>query len=95
MEFGLNFQSQYEFMFVKREDLLDPLMQQATNNSYEKFASTLQALHNHKLNPVEIHSTFIALHGFVLCYKGRVGSYEEGKEAALNHAEYLLKALVR
>lgn len=95
MEFGLNFQSQYEFMFVKRDDSLDPLMQQTSNESYEKFSSTLQKLHNNELKSVDIHSTFMALHGFVLIYKGRCNNYEEVSDAAQNHCEYLLRSLVR
>lgn len=95
IEFGLNYQSQYEFMFVRRDDLQDPLIQQAPNKSYEKFSETLQQLHNNNLNPVDIHSTFMALHGFVLIYKGRVKNYEEAINAAENHCEYLLRALVR
>jgi len=95
MEFGLNYQSQYEFMFVKRDDFIDPLTQQAPNESYEKFSSTLQKLNDNSLKQVDIYSTFMSLHGFVLCYKERVNNFESAIIAAQNHCEYLLRALVR
>lgn len=95
MEFGLNYPSQYEFMFVKQANVPDPLMQKASNESYEKFSNTLQILHHHKLKLMDIYSTFMALHGFVLCYKGRVNSFEEAMNAAQHYCEYLLRALVR
>ncbi|KOY83420.1 TetR/AcrR family transcriptional regulator [Lysinibacillus macroides] len=94
MEFGLNFQSQYELMFAKRDDFFDPLLQQAPNASYEKFSATLQALHSHQLKPIDIYATFMALHGFVLNHKGRVKHYEEAQQAAQNYCDYLVRALV-
>ena len=93
IEFGLNHQSQYEFMFMMRDNDIDPLTQQASNNSYVKFAETLQAISSFPLAPVTIYSTFIALHGFVSHYFGRVKHYEEACEAAIHFAHYLIKAL--
>ena len=95
IEFGLNYQSQYDFMFVKREDALDPLQHQASHESLKKFHATLQALHDNKLSDINIHSTFVALHGFVLYYKGRVENFEEAKDAATVYYDYLKLALVR
>ena len=94
IQFGLNNQSQYDFMFVQQHGLEDPLMQPAPKESFKKFLHTIQALHQNKLNEENIHSAFIALHGFVLYYKGRVENYEDAKLAAATHADFLLKALV-
>ena len=93
IEFGLNHQSQYEFMFMMREKEIDPLTQQASNNSYVKFVETLQSISISPLPLVAIYSTFIALHGFVSHFFGRVKYYEEAQEAAIHFAHYLMKAL--
>ncbi|MFF5995120.1 TetR/AcrR family transcriptional regulator [Lysinibacillus sp. KU-BSD001] len=93
IQFGLNYQSQYEFMFSMRDEHTDPLAQQASNNSYTKFAETLQKLSHHKLALAEIYSTFIALHGFVSHYYGRVKRYEEAHQAAVHFSAFLMKAL--
>lgn len=94
IQFGLTYPSQYEFMFVKRADGLDPLAQPAALESYEKFRDTLQTLHNHTLNERKIYSTFMSLHGFVLCYQGRYSSLNAIKQAINFHCEYLIQALV-
>ena len=93
IEFGLNHQSQYKFMFMIRDIEIDPLTQQASNNSYIKFAETLQSISISPLPLAAIYSTFIALHGFVSHYIGRVKHYKEAHEAAIHFAHYLIKAL--
>ena len=94
MQFGLNNQSQYDFMFVQQLGLSDPLQQPAPKESLKKFIHTIQTLHQNKLDEETIHSSFIALHGFVLYYKGRVESYDDANLAANAHVDFLLKALV-
>ena len=94
IQFGLNNQSQYDFMFVQQLGLSDPLQQPAPKESLKKFIHTIQTLHQNKLDEETIHSAFIALHGFVLYYKGRVESYDDANLAANAHADFLLKALV-
>jgi len=94
IQFGLNNQSQYDFMFVKQYESEDPLQQPAPRESLEKFTHTIQVLHQNKLEEVNIHSAFISLHGFVLYYKGRVECYDDAKLAANAHADFLIKALV-
>lgn len=93
MEFGLNNQSQYELMFIMRDSEIDGLSQEAANLSYEKFAQSVRSLSKIELLISDIHSTFIALHGFVAHYRHYVKNYEEAKEAVDVHAKFLMKAL--
>lgn len=93
MAFGLNHQSQYELMFIMRDSEIDGLSQEAANLSYQKFAQSVQSLSKNKLLISDVHSTFIALHGFVVHYRHYVKSYEEAKEAVNVHAKFLIKAL--
>ncbi|MFJ7735315.1 TetR/AcrR family transcriptional regulator [Lysinibacillus sp. NPDC097287] len=93
MEFGLNNQSQYEYMFMLRSVEVDGLSQDAANLSYEKFAKSVQSLSDDELIISDIYSAFMALHGFVSHYRGYVMSFEEAKEAAQLHAKFLVKAL--
>ncbi|MDD1505508.1 TetR/AcrR family transcriptional regulator [Lysinibacillus sp. CNPSo 3705] len=93
MAFGLNNQSQYELMFIMRDSEIDGLSQEAANLSYEKFAQAVQSLSRKELLISDIHSTFIALHGFVTHYRHYVKNYEEAKEAVDIHAKFLIKAL--
>ncbi|MFJ3388539.1 MULTISPECIES: TetR/AcrR family transcriptional regulator [unclassified Lysinibacillus] len=94
MAFGLNNQSQYELMFIMRDSEIDGLSQEAANLSYEKFAQAVQSLSMTELLISDIHSTFIALHGFVTHYRHYVKNYEEAKEAVDIHAKFLIKALI-
>jgi len=93
MAFGLNNQSQYELMFIMRDSEIDGLSQEAANLSYEKFAQSVRSLSKTELLISDIHSTFIALHGFVAHYRHYVKNYEEAKEAVDLHAKFLMKAL--
>lgn len=93
MAFGLNNQSQYELMFIMRDGEIDGLSQEAANLSYEKFAQSVRTLSKTELLISDIHSTFIALHGFVAHYRHYVKNYEEAKEAVDVHAKFLIKAL--
>ena len=93
IEFGLDHQSQYEFMFMMRDEDTDPLTQHASNKSYNKFSETLQLLSGNTLTPFTIYAAFMALHGFVTHYRGRVKTHAEADEAAAHFAQFLLKAL--
>jgi AcrR family transcriptional regulator len=93
IEFGLNHQSQYEIMFLIRNTEVDSLSQEAANLSYEKFAQAVQSLSMNKLLIKDIYSAFIALHGFVCHYRGYVKNFEEAKEAANSHVDFIVKAL--
>ena len=92
--FGLNNQSQYNFMFVQRDGFIDPLALEAPRACLKKYVETLLQLHDHTLDETDLHATFISLHGFVLYYKGRVDCYEDAKPAAEHFIEFLLKTLL-
>lgn len=93
IEFGLNHQSQYEFMFMMKNTEVDGLSQEAANLSYQKFAQSVQSLSMTKLLIKDIYSAFLSLHGFVAHYRGYVSSFEEAKEAAYVHVDFIVKAL--
>lgn len=95
IEFGLNHQSQYEIMFMTRNKEVDGLSHKAANRSYQKFAESVQSLSVKRFLIKDIYSAFIALHGFVSHFSGSVSSYDEAKEAAHVHVDFILKALTR
>ena len=93
IKFGLNHQSQYYYMFMKPNEEIDPLRQQASFESLEQFKKTLQDLYDQQLAEEVIFYTFVSLHGFVSHYSGRVNSFEEANKAAERFSQYLIKAL--
>lgn len=93
IEFGLNNQSQYEIMFMLRNSEVNALSQDAAYLCYDKFAQTVQALSMNKLLISDIYSAFLSLHGFVSHYRGFAGSFEEVKDVAGLHADFIVKAL--
>lgn len=95
IEFGLNHQSQYELMFLVRNSEVDSLSQASANHSYDKFAQAVQSLSKKNLKIVEVWSAYIALHGFVCLYLGYVDNFEEAKEAAKSHVNFIIKGLYR
>ncbi|WP_312475076.1 TetR/AcrR family transcriptional regulator [Neobacillus sp.] len=95
IEFGLNNQSQYEMMFMYRNTEVNALSQEIANLSYQKFALSVQFLTMNELLIRDIYSAFIALHGFVAHYRGNVCSFEETKDAAHFHIDFIINALGR
>ncbi|MBK3495195.1 TetR/AcrR family transcriptional regulator [Viridibacillus sp. YIM B01967] len=93
IEFGLNNQSQYESMFMLRNSEIDVLSQEAANFSYQKFAQAVQTLSNNTLLIKDIYAVFISLHGFVVFYRGYATCFEEVKDAAYAHVDFLIKSL--
>lgn len=93
MEFGLNNQSQYQYMFMLRNAEVDTLSQSAANESYAQFAQSLQHIHSNQLSIAKIYATFISLHGFVSFYHGGVSNYKEVEATAVMHAQFLIDAL--
>lgn len=93
IEFGLKHQSEYEMMFMIRNTEVNALSQDAANLSYQKFAQSVQSLSRKNLLISDIYSAFIALHGFVAHYRGFVSCFEEAKEAAHLHVNFIVKAL--
>ncbi|WP_046179019.1 TetR/AcrR family transcriptional regulator [Domibacillus tundrae] len=93
IEFGLNHQSQYEIMFMVRNSEVDGLSQEAANLSYQKFAQAVQFLCSKSLAIKDVWSAFLAIHGFVSYYRGYVDRFEEAREAAKAHVDFILKRL--
>jgi len=93
IEFGLNNQSQYEFMFVARYAEVDSLSQEAAYVSYQKFAESVQTLSKKRLALKDVWSAFLALHGFVVHHRGFVINFDEAKVSAESHVEFILKGL--
>lgn len=94
IKFGLNHQSQYEMMFMLRNTEVDSLSQTAANQSYQKFAETVQFLSSKPLKIKDIWSAFIALHGFVSHYRGYVEDFEEVRAAAESHVTFIIRGLL-
>ncbi|WP_456276362.1 TetR/AcrR family transcriptional regulator [Bacillus sp. AK128] len=93
IEFGLDHQSQYELMFMKKNAEVDSLCQEAATTSYQKFAHAVDSLSVKTLTAQEIYSSFIALHGFVSHHIGYVSNFEEAKEEADAYVQFILKAI--
>lgn len=93
IEFGLNNQSQYEFMFVARYAEVDSLSQEAAFLSYQKFAESVQVLSNNSPAIKDVWSAFLALHGFVVHHRGFVMNYQEAKVSAESHVNFILRGL--
>jgi len=93
IKFGLDHQSQYEMMFMLRNTEVDSLSQTAANQSYQKFAETVQSLSGKPLEIKEIWSAFIALHGFVSHYRGYAKDFEEVQNAAESHVTFIIRGL--
>lgn len=93
IEFGLNNQSQYEFMFVARYAEVDSLSQEAAFISYQKFAESVQTLSKKRLAVKDVWSAFLALHGFVAHHRGFVNDFWEAKVSAESHVDFIFKGL--
>lgn len=94
IEFGLNHQSQFEIMFLVRNNEVDSLSQTAANESYQKFAQAVQSLAKKRIRIIDIWSAFLALHGFVSHYRGYVDHFDEAKLAAESHVNFVIKGLI-
>jgi AcrR family transcriptional regulator len=93
IEFGLNNQSQYEIMFIVRNTEVDGLSQEAASLCYQKFALSVNSLSNKKAAIKDVWSAFLAAHGFVTHHRGYVTNFEEAKESATSHVDFILKCL--
>ncbi|MDP4171996.1 MAG: TetR/AcrR family transcriptional regulator [Bacillota bacterium] len=91
MEFGLTHQSHYEIMFLTKDEEVRNFINQGPNTSYEKFAQSVFSLSNKKLTLQEIWLIFLSLHGFVTHYSRHISSFDEVKDLAISHANFLLK----
>ncbi|WP_042462706.1 TetR/AcrR family transcriptional regulator [Neobacillus dielmonensis] len=93
IEFGLNHQSHYEIMFLTKDEEVRNLLNQGPNRSYEIFAQSVARLSGKKLKVQEIWLLFLSLHGFVTHYCRYVNGFEEVKDLAEAHADFLLKLI--
>ncbi|WP_099302220.1 TetR/AcrR family transcriptional regulator [Bacillus sp. Marseille-P3800] len=94
IEFGLNHQQYYEFMFMVKEKEIDALSKRAANESYDQFSIMLNKLSNQQASIADIYSTFIALHGFVAHYLYRVKDFADVQDAAQKHVHFLKRAIM-
>ncbi|MFD1206088.1 TetR/AcrR family transcriptional regulator [Sporosarcina contaminans] len=93
IEFGLNHQSHYEIMFLIKDEEVRNFLNQSPNETYELFAQTVHSLCEKQLSIQEIWSIFLALHGFVTHYLRHVIQYEEVRDMAKAHVQFLLKGI--
>lgn len=93
IEFGLTHQSHYEIMFLTKDEEVIQCINQGPNQSYEKFAQAVFNLLDKKIALQEIWYLFLSLHGFVSHYLRHVNSYEDVKELAKWHVDFLIKAV--
>ncbi|WP_282155571.1 TetR/AcrR family transcriptional regulator [Cytobacillus gottheilii] len=93
IEYGLNNQNQYEFMFLMKGEGVDGLMQSPANESYEKFAQAVFKLMDRPPAIYLVWSAFLSLHGFVSHFLGYAQSYSEAEAAAENHVTFVLRGL--
>jgi len=91
IEFGLNYQSHYEIMFLIKDKEVLHFLNKSPMKTYEKFAQAVSKLSTKQLTIQEIWSIFLSLHGFVSHYLRHVISFEEVKEMAMFHVEMLCK----
>lgn len=93
IEFGLNNQSQYEFMFLTKNTEVDSLSQVAANQSYQKFAQTVQFLSKKELKIIDIWSAFLALQGFISHYRGYVNHFKDIRSMANSYVQFIINGL--
>lgn len=91
IEFGLTHQSHYEIMFMTKDPEISLHFEKKPLEVYQKFAESLFSLSEGKLSVRDIWSIFLSLHGFVSHYIGLVSSFNDVKDAASNHVDFLLK----
>ncbi|AZU62279.1 TetR/AcrR family transcriptional regulator [Neobacillus mesonae] len=93
IEFGLNHQSHYEIMFLIKDEEVRNLVNQGPSRTYENFAQSISHLSVKKMKVQEIWLMFLSLHGFITHYCRHVDSFEDVRDLAEAHAEFLLKSI--
>ena len=94
IEFGLKYQSHYEIMFLIKDEEVRNFINQGPNRSYEKFAQSVFTLCERQMSVQEIWSLFLSLHGFVTHFLRHVNDFEEVKDLAEAHVNFLLKSII-
>ncbi|WP_075980077.1 TetR/AcrR family transcriptional regulator [Bacillus massilinigeriensis] len=93
IEFGLNHPNHYEVMFLIRDDDVKSCLQESPYVSYMQFANAIAKLTQKPISTKDIWSIFISLHGFVTHYIRSETTFEDVKELASSHVQFLLKAI--
>lgn len=93
IEFGLTHQSHYEIMFLIKDEEVRNNINQGPYKTYESFAQNISSLCGSKLSLQEIYCLFLALHGFVTHYCRHVNAFEDVKEMANVHVNFLIKSI--
>jgi AcrR family transcriptional regulator len=93
IRFGLTNQPQYEVMFLIKDEEIKSYLLEVPNKSYLHFANAVASLVAKPLSPKDIWSLFIGIHGFVTHYCRTEISFEDVKQLAKSHVEFLLKAI--
>jgi|SRR5690625_1508717 len=91
IQFGLNYQSHYEIMFLIKDEEVIHFLNKKPAQTYQKFAKHLAELSEKQLTIQEIWSIFLSLHGFVTHYLRHIIDFKEVEEAANFHVEMLEK----
>jgi AcrR family transcriptional regulator len=93
IHFGLTHQKHYELMFLIQDDDVKSYLQEGPNKSYLHFAQAINSLTEKQLSVKEIWSIFLSMHGFVTHYCKSETAFEEVKELASSHVNFLIKAI--
>ncbi|MDR4887298.1 TetR/AcrR family transcriptional regulator [Fredinandcohnia sp. QZ13] len=94
IEFGLTHKSQYELMFLINDEEVKSCIQQEPMESYGMFANVISNLSNQKASIQDIWSIFLSIHGFVTHYCRSNQTYDDVKNLARSHVEYILKPIL-
>lgn len=95
IRFGLTHQNHYEIMFLLNDEEVKSCLEEAPNQSYERFANAVHSLCGNKASVKEIWSVFIALHGFVTHYCRSNQTYEDVRTLAESHVSFIIKGLLK
>ncbi|WAA13973.1 TetR/AcrR family transcriptional regulator [Fervidibacillus halotolerans] len=93
IEFGMTYQNHYEIIFLIKDEDVQYFLSEKPNIVYQKFANAVYELSEHKLSVKEIWSIFLSLHGFVTEYLRNGTNYEQVKDTAADHVDFLLKRI--
>lgn len=93
IHFGLTQKSHYEIMFMVKDEEVKSYLEQAPNDSYQRFAEALQALGGMRVTPQIAWSIFLSLHGFVAHYIYTEQSYHDMEYLAKTHVQFILRGL--
>ncbi|MCK0471622.1 TetR/AcrR family transcriptional regulator [Halalkalibacter sp. APA_J-10(15)] len=94
IQFGLNHQSEYEVMFMTRNEEVDSLTHQSAHLCYQTFAKAVHRLAKRRVTLQNVYSAFVALHGYISHQLGYVNEFIEVEEAARSYALFVLRGLL-